>query len=213
MHLAATGGLTNTAADGAVSGPPTVAAQPSANPAPTSAPDAAATHPDAAVALLRQGGVVLAMRHALAPGTYDPPGFRLDDCRTQRNLSEAGRDQARRIGQWLAARQLRPTRVRSSPWCRCLDTAQLAFGQAQPWAALGAPQGQTAQAYAQALQTLAQALADAARQPGRFEAWVTHQFVLNDLVGTSTGSGEGLVLGAGPDGRPRLLARLDHGHT
>ena len=46
--------------------------------------------------LLREGGVVIAFRHALAPGTFDPPEFRLGDCRTQRNLSDGGRAQARR---------------------------------------------------------------------------------------------------------------------
>ena len=51
-----------------------------------------------AEALLRQGGVVALFRHALAPGTFDPPGFRLGDCGTQRNLNDEGRAQARRIG-------------------------------------------------------------------------------------------------------------------
>ncbi len=55
-------------------------------------------------------------RHALAPGTFDPPGFRLGDCGTQRNLNDEGRPQARRIGEWFQARQLRPEKVLSSPW-------------------------------------------------------------------------------------------------
>ena len=54
-----------------------------------------------AEALLRKGGVVVVFRHALAPGTFDPPGMRLGDCSTQRNLSDAGRAQARRIGEWF----------------------------------------------------------------------------------------------------------------
>lgn len=87
--------------------------------------------------LLRQGGVVVAFRHALAPGTFDPPGFLVEDCRTQRNLNDEGREQARAIGRWFQAQGLRPARVRSSPWCRCLDTARLAFGQADVWPALG----------------------------------------------------------------------------
>jgi hypothetical protein len=55
-------------------------------------------------ALLRAGGVVLGIRHALAPGTFDPPQFRLGDCSTQRLLSDEGRAQARRIGEWFKAR-------------------------------------------------------------------------------------------------------------
>jgi phosphohistidine phosphatase SixA len=94
-----------------------------------------------AEALIRQGGVVVVFRHADAPGTFDPPGFSLNDCSTQRNLGPQGRDQARQIGQWFAERGLKPQTVRSSPWCRCQDTARLAFGTAEVWPALGSPVG------------------------------------------------------------------------
>jgi phosphohistidine phosphatase SixA len=159
-------------------------------------------------ALLRAGGLVLALRHALAPGTFDPPQFRLGDCSTQRNLSDEGRAQARRIGQWLATRGLQPSAVRSSPWCRCVDTATLAFGRAEPWAALGSPRAGTEETNADSLRALRQALASATRQSGRFEVWVTHQFVLSDLAGVSTSSGEGLLLRAGNDGATQVLGRL-----
>lgn len=163
---------------------------------------------DDTAALLRAGGVVIAFRHALAPGTFDPPGFRLGDCSTQRNLSAEGRAQAGRIGAWFGARSLVPARVRSSPWCRCVDTATLAFGRAEPWPALGSPRAGTEATNARSLAELRAALATAARTPGRFEAWVTHMFVLSDLVGANTGSGEGLVLDLGADGAPRVRARL-----
>ncbi len=158
--------------------------------------------------LLREGGVIIAFRHALAPGTFDPPEFRLGDCRTQRNLSDGGRAQARRMGEWFEARRLKPARVRSSPWCRCVDTAQLAFGSAEVWPALGSPRGATETTNAESLRTLRTALANATRQRGRFEAWVTHMFVLSDLAATGSSSGEGLVLRAGPDGAVQVLARL-----
>lgn len=161
---------------------------------------------DAAV-LLREGGLVLALRHALAPGTFDPPGFRLGDCSTQRNLNDEGRAQARRIGAWFKARQLVPARVRSSPWCRCVDTAALAFGTHEAWAALGSPRGATETTNAQSLDALRGAIKAATAQRGRFEVWVTHMFVLSDLVGTGTSVGDGLVLRTGADGAPRVLAR------
>ncbi|MDX1465329.1 MAG: histidine phosphatase family protein [Halomonas sp.] len=63
------------------------------------------------------------MRHALAPGIGDPANFRLSDCTTQRNLSEAGREQARRIGERFRERGIEVGEVRSSRWCRCLETA------------------------------------------------------------------------------------------
>ncbi len=163
---------------------------------------------EAVAARLRSGGAVIAFRHALAPGTFDPPGFRLGDCGTQRNLSADGRAQAARIGAWFAARGLVPARVRSSPWCRCVDTATLAFTRTETWAALGSPRAGTEATNARSLAELRTALAAAARTPGRFEAWVTHMFVLSDLVDTNTASGEGLVLDVGPDGAPRQLARL-----
>lgn len=87
-----------------------------------------AAHADeaAAWAALRGGEPVVAlMRHADAPGIGDPPGWRLDDCATQRNLSEAGRTDARAAGERLKREGVRFSKVLSSPWCRCVDTARL----------------------------------------------------------------------------------------
>ena len=173
------------------------------------APAPAPAAPSAEVeALLRRGAVVMAFRHARAPGTFDPPGMRLDDCRTQRNLDEDGREQARRIGRWFAQRRLAPARVRSSPWCRCVDTATLAFATPEVWPALGSPAGQAETVQREAIGALHQALAAAARQRGGFEVWVTHMFVLSALTGEHSDSGEGLVLAPAADGRTRVLARL-----
>ena len=80
--------------------------------------------------LLKGGGQVVLIRHAVTtPGAGDPPGFRLDDCGTQRNLTDAGRDHARRIGAEWRKRAIPVERVLSSPWCRCLETARLAFAR------------------------------------------------------------------------------------
>jgi len=87
---------------------------------------------------LRSGSQVLLIRHTVTtPGVGDPPGFALADCATQRNLTEIGRDDATRIGESLRKRNVPVGQVLSSPWCRCLETARLAFGRAEPWAALG----------------------------------------------------------------------------
>lgn len=170
------------------------------------APHAAAD--ESLLPLLRQGGLVVAFRHALAPGTFDPPQFRLGDCSTQRNLNDEGRAQARRIGEWFRRHALVPAAVRSSPWCRCLDTATLAFGAAEAWDALSSPRQSDDTERARRLDELRAALA--ALPAGRLEVWVTHQFVLSDLAGTSTGSAEGLLLrGDGP--RASVLGRLNLG--
>ena len=74
---------------------------------------------------LRSGEYVALLRHALAPGTGDPPHFALGDCSTQRNLSDEGRAQARRIGARFRENGIDRARVFSSQWCRCLETAEL----------------------------------------------------------------------------------------
>jgi hypothetical protein len=157
-------------------------------------------------ALLRAGGMVVMLRHALAPGTFDPPGFRLGDCRTQRNLNDEGRAQARRIGAWFEARGLKPAAVRSSPWCRCTETAQLGFGRAEVWPALGSPVGSAETTNAENLQALRDGLARVAAAGAGFEVWVSHAFVQRALAGSSTGTGEALLL-QWRSGAPALLAR------
>lgn len=157
--------------------------------------------------LLRKGGVVLAFRHARAPGTFDPPAFRLADCSTQRNLSDEGRAQALNIGQWFKARDLRPAKVLSSPWCRCIDTATLAFGPPQLVPALGSPCGKPETTSASDQKALRAALTAATRRSDQFEVWVTHMFVLSDLADANTQSGEALVLRAGRNGNAEVLTR------
>lgn len=92
----------------------------------TRAPAKAAAPPQDRWPELADGGCVV-FRHANAPGVGDPPGMRLSDCATQRNLDELGRAQARAIGSAFRARGLRIDRVATSRWCRARDTAELAF--------------------------------------------------------------------------------------
>ena len=172
------------------------------------APSAWASDLEDAVSSLRAGGAVAAFRHTLAPGTFDPPQFKLGDCSTQRNLSDDGRAQASRLGAWFSARQLRPARVRSSPWCRCVDTAWLAFDRADLWPALGSPTGQSAQARTAQQDELRVALQKASARRGEFEVWVTHMFVMNELAQVALAAGEGLVLRADTAGAPQVLARI-----
>ena len=80
-------------------------------------------------AKLDAGGQVVLIRHAVTtPGVGDPAGMRLDDCATQRNLTDEGRRHARRTGEAFRERRIVVERLLSSPWCRCLETARLAFG-------------------------------------------------------------------------------------
>ena len=87
----------------------------------------AAQATEAGWALLRDGGHVVLMRHAMISGTTDPANFDIEKCTTQRNLSERGKQQARKIGALFAARAAPLERVLSSRYCRCLETARIAF--------------------------------------------------------------------------------------
>ena len=76
---------------------------------------------------LKKGGKLIFIRHAYAPGGGDPENFDLNKCDTQRNLSEEGRDQAKKIGNFFKENDIPIFKVFSSEWCRCKETAELAF--------------------------------------------------------------------------------------
>src|SRR6184192_3704783 len=90
-------------------------------------PGLAAEASTEAWAALVKGGHVALIRHGNAPPGYggDPPGVRLDDCKTQRNLDDRGRQQARALGDAFRKHGVRVDRVVSSPMCRCMETGQL----------------------------------------------------------------------------------------
>ena len=67
---------------------------------------------------------VIFMRHALAPGFGDPHNFIKEDCSTQRNLNNKGRLQARFIGNYLKASEIKFSEILTSEWCRCIDTTK-----------------------------------------------------------------------------------------
>jgi broad specificity phosphatase PhoE len=142
-------------------------------------------------ALLKSGGQVVIMRHATTDSTAgDRDTMRLEDCSTQRNLSLSGRDEARRIGSAFKARGITVDDVRSSVWCRCLDTATLAFGMLNPWPPLNSffrsrerEAGQTG-----AVRELVR------RHRGGTLILVTHQVNITALMGLFPAEGEMIVL-------------------
>ena len=76
---------------------------------------------------LKDGGKLIFIRHAYAPGSGDPNNFNLNDCSSQRNLSEEGKKQARYIGEFFRDNEIKIDKVLSSEWCRCKETAKIAF--------------------------------------------------------------------------------------
>ena len=78
--------------------------------------------------LLKDGNKLIFIRHAYAPGNGDPINFKLDDCSTQRNLNSEGVKQSKKIGKLFYINKIKIDKVLSSEWCRCKDTAKIAFG-------------------------------------------------------------------------------------
>ena len=85
---------------------------------------------------LKEGGKIILIRHALAPGSGDPPNFKIKDCKTQRNLDIMGINQAKKIGKLFTEKKVQIDQVLSSQWCRCKDTAKYAFGNFKEFSAL-----------------------------------------------------------------------------
>ena len=85
---------------------------------------------------LKEGGKIIFIRHALAPGNGDPENFDLNDCSTQRNLNQRGIEQSKFIGNIFNKNQIKIENVYSSEWCRCIDTAKFAFKNYQTFSAL-----------------------------------------------------------------------------
>lgn len=155
-----------------------------------------------------QPGRVLILRHALAPGIGDPSNFQLNDCSTQRNLNDAGRTQAKALGERLAAAGITQASVYSSQWCRCLETAQLlALGPVEPLQALnsffGRPEARE--------ETLAALRGFLARLPvdGPPIVLVTHQVTVSALTGRGTPSGGGSIFQLNGTGSPSWLGAIE----
>ena len=91
---------------------------------------------DKAWSLAQEGNKIILIRHSLAPGGGDPSGFKLNDCKTQRNLSRTGIKQSKQIGKLFEKNKVPVDQVLSSQWCRCKDTAKYAFGNYKEFTAL-----------------------------------------------------------------------------
>jgi len=158
---------------------------------PTSLSVTAAQAEPVGEAIDKIGGNVLFLRHALAPGFGDPARFDIDDCATQRNLNDVGREQARAIGAYMTRHRIMPDAILSSWWCRCQDTArQMAIGPFFTHDGLNSffdghvDRGRTLAALRAHLDTIG---------PDRLELMVTHQVVISAITGIAPRSG-GMVV-------------------
>jgi len=172
----------------------------------------AANAQDGFWAALRAGGHVALVRHAATTGgAGDPPGFKLEDCATQRNLTEKGRADARALGERFRAYGIAVDKVLSSEWCRCRDTAMLM--------ALGPIEIEPTFNNAFALRDRVDALTDGGRAV--ISAWrgpgtlviVTHGANIRPLTGVDPGEGGMMVVApdAASPGGLRVLGRVPVG--
>lgn len=146
---------------------------------------------EAWAALSSNRSAIAVMRHALAPGTGDPAGFKLDDCSTQRNLDDRGRAQARAIGAAFRKRGIAVDQVLTSQWCRARETAALlGLGEPQELPDLNSFFADRREAESQT-QRLAAAIR--ALPQGTVAVLVTHQVNITALTGVYPASGEIIV--------------------
>ena len=155
------------------------------------APGLAGDNSNEAWAALAKGGHVALIRHGNAPPGYggDPPGARLDDCKTQRNLDDAGRAQASALGEAFRKHGVRVDRIVASPVCRCMETGQLmAVGSVQTsWALLP----DTGSSTIRILEL--EEMVSSWRGPGTL-VLVTHGLTVGRLTGVALDQAETLVL-------------------
>jgi broad specificity phosphatase PhoE len=153
-------------------------------------------------------GLVVLMRHAIAPGGGDPAGFRLGECSTQRLLSAEGRAQARRIGKQFRERNIPISQIRSSRWCRAEETARLLnLGPVLPTPALDSVFTASSQV-AQQRQRQAERLIRQHRGKQGVLVLVGHQANITDLTGISPASGASVVVRADRNGTVRVVGQL-----
>jgi broad specificity phosphatase PhoE len=159
----------------------------------------AAADEAAAWAALKAGGHVAFIRHeATEPGVGDPPGYRLEDCSSQRNLSPPGREAAKRLGERLRAEGVAIDKAYTSPWCRCRDTATLAFGKAEDWDALSSFFDDRSQEPRRTERVKNRVGTYSTKKPKGTVVMVTHQVNVQALTRESIGQGEIVVVR--PDG-------------
>lgn len=159
---------------------------------------------EAGWALLREGEQIVLLRHAMAPGASEPTNFDIEKCSTQRNLSERGRQQARKIGALFAARAAPTGRVLTSRFCRTKETARLAFGDAEEFAPLDPPPADE-----KARKEQMEAILEEVRNytgSGNY-VFVTHLETIQALTGQTAREGEAVIV-TPQDDRLHVLARI-----
>ena len=153
---------------------------------------------------IRDGGKLIFIRHAYAPGNGDPQNFNLNDCAKQRNLSEKGKNQAKKIGIFFTNHGLDINEIYSSEWCRCKETALIAFNEFKTKKFLNSfyslefskNRGKQKKEFKKFLKTW---------NKKHNLVFITHYVVISDILNYSTSSGEIVVT----DKNLKVIASLE----
>ena len=156
------------------------------------------------ISFLKEGKKVVFLRHAIAPGNGDPVNFDIKDCSTQRNLNNKGIIQSRNIGTFFLTNNIKIDKVLSSEWCRCKDTAKIAFGKFKTLSALNSFYEDR---YAK---NKFKQIKDLKKYINNWESdsnliIVTHYIVISTLLNTTTSSGEMVIT----DKKLNILGNLE----
>ncbi len=142
----------------------------------------------------KDGDKIILIRHSIAPGSGDPPGFKIKDCKTQRNLSQEGVKQSKKIGKLFKKNQIKIDQVLSSQWCRCKDTAKYAFKNYKEFSALNStfqpPYDKNAKKQIKELKDYIQKW----NGNGRNLVLVTHYVIITALTNVAPRSGEIVII-------------------
>ena len=141
---------------------------------------------------LAKGGKLIFIRHAYAPGGGDPNNFNIQDCNTQRNLSNSGRQQAKQIGSFIKDNNIPIDRVISSEWCRCRETAIIAFNKYETKSFLNSFFSEKfAKNKNQQIKNLKKYIEE--WKGDKNLIFVTHYVVIRELLGYASSSGEIII--------------------
>ena len=140
---------------------------------------------------LNEGGKLILIRHSEAPGTGDPSYFNLNDCKTQRNLSSEGIEQAKRLGEFFKKNNISFEKVYSSEYCRCKDTARNAFKDFETFSGLNSTFADPSKtpAYMKKTKEFIEKL-----DKNKNYIFVAHHTTIEGLASTFAGSGEMIIV-------------------
>ena len=138
---------------------------------------------------INNSGNLIFIRHAFAPGMGDPSNFDINDCKTQRNLNTRGREQAKKIRKYFSTKQIPISKVISSEWCRCQETALLSFGNFETKSFLNSFYSSK---FKKNKNKQIKDLKEYVRKWGNDKnlVFVTHYVVINEVLGYAPSSGE-----------------------